>query len=124
MNSYRVIRKSDGIQVYQYQAEAMIEWPGMEYTTHDHVLTDPPQEILTQTARVYEALDFLRRFTPQERITARQAAKTDPIMEDFYALLEMAAQVHNDDADVLAGMGYMVQMGYITAERRTEVLYG
>lgn len=80
----------------------------------------------SEESPVYEwsVLDFLRRFTAQERIAARQAAKTDPILEDFWGLLDRATIVRNDDPDVLLGLGYLVQQGLLTAERMKEVMYG
>lgn len=43
MNTYRVILKSDGGEVYRYQADAPIEWQGMEFATHEHlVVPDEP----------------------------------------------------------------------------------
>jgi hypothetical protein len=36
MTTYRVIRKSDGAEVFCYSAEAAVEWQGMEFATHDH----------------------------------------------------------------------------------------
>ena len=35
-------------------------------------------------------LEYLRRFTSQERVTIRQASKTEPVLEDYLAMLELA----------------------------------
>ena len=37
MPVYNVINKASGEQVYRYHADAPVEWPGMEFSTHDHV---------------------------------------------------------------------------------------
>ncbi|MCU0957824.1 MAG: hypothetical protein MUF55_11045 [Hydrogenophaga sp.] len=42
MRTYRVTRRADGAEVYRYQAEAPVEWSGMEFATHDHTLVDEP----------------------------------------------------------------------------------
>lgn len=36
MSEYVVTRKSDGVEIYRYSADAPIEWSGMEFATHDH----------------------------------------------------------------------------------------
>ena len=72
----------------------------------------------------WSSLDFLRRFTQPERVTVRTAAKQDAVIEDFLALVNKADTVHSDDADVIAGMQYLVDQGHITATRRDEILGG
>ena len=125
MTTYIVTRKSDGAEVYRYGAEAPIEWVGFEFATHDHVQAPDPVEPQAPAA-VYEwpRLDFLRRFTPAERIAIRTERVTDPILNDFFSLLEQAITVHSNDPDTQAGMGYLVQIGKLTAARRDEILGG
>lgn len=43
MPVYNVIRKSDGVKVYAYSSDVVIEWQGMELATHDHVVDTEPQ---------------------------------------------------------------------------------
>ena len=45
MSIYAVIRKADQVEVYRYAHTAPVEWGGMEFATHDHVVqADPPVE--------------------------------------------------------------------------------
>jgi hypothetical protein len=37
MSLYHVINKATGAKVYEYAADAPIEWAGFEFETHDHV---------------------------------------------------------------------------------------
>ena len=67
-------------------------------------------------------LDFLRRFTVQERVAIRAAAATDPIIADFLDLLNRATEVHIDSPDTVAGVNYLVSIGLLSAARATEVL--
>ena len=39
-----VIRKSDQVEVYRYQADAPIEWTGMEFAAHDNTI-DPEETV-------------------------------------------------------------------------------
>lgn len=125
MPTYIVTRKSDGAEVYRYSSDAPVEWVGMEYVTHDHVVAPDPVEP-PAPVQIYEwpRLDFLRRFTMAERIPIRAARATDAVLNDFFSLLENTDIVHSNDPDTMAGMGYLVQQGYITAARRDEILVG
>lgn len=126
MTTYVVTNKISGAEVYRYSADAPIEWSGFEFITHDHAenvdVTPVVDPVVTQ--QVWSPVDFLRRFTPAERIGARAARKTDPILDDFYALLEQSPQILSDDPDVALGLGYMAQQGLLTVERMTEILNG
>lgn len=74
----------------------------------------------------WTALEFKRRFTAAERITMRTAATTDPIVADFLDILDTTglsgSKVYADDADLIAGMAYMVAQGHITQLRSDEVM--
>lgn len=125
MTTYVVTRKSDGVEVFRYGgATEPINWAGYEFATHDHTVAPDPVEppAPPAPAQQWARLDFLRRFNMTERIGIRSARTTDPILNDFFSLLEQATNVHSDDPDTLAGMGYLVQQGHITAARRDEIL--
>lgn len=74
---------------------------------------DPPAPILTQLA-------FLRRFTPEERIAIR--ASNDLVVQDFLHLLGLAQDIRLDDADTVAGVGYLESLGLLAAGRAAVVL--
>lgn len=46
MPEYIVTRKTDGAEIYRYNADAPIEWSGMEFADHDH--TEAP--VVTESA--------------------------------------------------------------------------
>lgn len=123
MSTYAVIRKADSVEVYRYLADAPIEWTGFEFALFDHVLqVEPVSEPPAPQPQEWTAVEFLRRFTAAERITARAARKTDTVLDDFYALLEQAPVVHSIDPDVALGLGYMTQQGYLAVGRAAEIL--
>lgn len=125
MTHYRAT-SPEGV-VTEYDAEL----PQPEHLTEGWRLEDvsvaepapdaPPPEPQPQE---WTAVEFLRRFTPTERITARAARKTDAVLDDFYALLEQAPVVHSIDPDVALGLGYMTQQGYLAVGRAEEILHG
>jgi hypothetical protein len=73
-----------------------------------------------KTANVYTKLEFLNRFTSQERIGIRSS--TDPVVEDFMELLNAASEVDKTYPDTVAGMTYLVSVGLLTQQRLEEIL--
>ena len=125
MTTYVVTLKSTGAEVYRYNSDAPVEWAGMEFATHDHAAQiEVVEPVATPTVEWPNAMAFLLMFTPVERITAREARKTDLVLNDFFCLLELAPTVRNDDPNVQAGLGYMAQQGYLAAARAGEILNG
>jgi hypothetical protein len=65
-------------------------------------------------------LEFLRRFTPEQRIAIR--ASTDPMVIDGRELLDMASDVSADDPDTILYVRYLQQQGFISAEDADRIL--
>ena len=65
-------------------------------------------------------LEFLRRFTPEQRIAIR--ASTDPLIIDGRELLDMASDVSADDPDTILYVRYLQQQGFISAEDADRIL--
>lgn len=72
--------------------------------------------------KVWTAYEFLTRFTQQERAILRSASATDPLVADFSQLLGAAQEVISDDPVTMQAMDYLVYAGYITNERRSEIM--
>lgn len=65
-------------------------------------------------------LEFLRRFTPQQRINIR--ASNDPVIQDGMGLLDLAQEVRTDDPDTVFFIGYLVQQALITQADADRIL--
>ena len=130
MTTYVITRKSDGQEVYRYAAEEPIEWQGMEFATHDHTAIPETSIDPVSSPTVYggrrdlTVLEFMRLFTPIERITIREAAKISPMAEDYLDLMYHADAVHLDDPTLIAALGMFEQGGVISKGRAKEVLNG
>ena len=123
---YVVTRKSDGQEVYRYNADAPIEWSGMEFADFDHTpeadasgITDAPIVAMTWTK-----LEYLRRFTQGERIAIRGAAKASPELEDYMELLSEATEVRSNDPDIISALTMLEAVGLIGSGRAQEILNG
>jgi hypothetical protein len=65
-------------------------------------------------------LEFMSRFTPEERIGIRSSS--NPVVQDIMKLLELAEFVSTSDPATQQGVGYLVYSGILTNARAAEVL--
>jgi len=125
MSVYIVTRKSDGAEVYRYNADAPVEWSGMEFATHDHAVeADNGIPDAPVVAMIRTKLEYLRRFTQEERIAIRTAAKSSAALDDYMQLMELAEEVRSDDPDVASALAMLEGVGLIGAGRAQEILNG
>ena len=130
MSMYIVTRKADGAQVYVYSAGSPIEWQGMEFATFDHVEQPEPVATVVPAPSLYggrrdlTVLEFMRLFTPVERITIRAAGAADPRAADYLDMMYHADVVHLDDPDTQTALAMFEADGILTAARRIEVNNG
>lgn len=101
----------------------------------DFVLTDgvwaapvPPEigeaiETLVRTTQI-SPTDFKLRFTSQERVAIKTALATDPVIEDFYSILDDArfTVVNLEDQNVLSFVAHLQSINLLTSDRATEIL--
>lgn len=73
------------------------------------------KQAVTGTTVLWTKYEFLSRFTSAERIGIREEAKTNPIVQDFMAMMELSGNVN----PVLArpGLNYLASIGKLTPER-------
>jgi len=122
-----VKNKATQAEIYRYSAEAPIPWSGMEFTDFDHTTEPEAHGTVTDVpvvAMTWTKLGYLRRFTQDERIAIRTAAKQVPALEDYVALLELASDVRSDDPDIVAALQMLEGAGLIGAGRAGEILNG
>lgn len=70
--------------------------------------------------------EFLRLFTPSQRIWVRQQRATDPIVDDFMYLLERSSEVRLYHPDTIAGLTYLTTLNGspITGAEKDRILAG
>lgn len=128
MSEYIVTRKSDGAEVYRYQSDTPVEWNGMEFATHDHTPAPVPNpdgsSVGAIVGRTMTQLEYLRRFTVEERVAIRAAAAHNPVLTDYLQLMELAQDINTGDADTIAAVTLLEQTGLIAPGRANEVLNG
>ena len=82
-------------------------------------------EQMAEPAKV-SPVQFKLLFTGPERVAIKAARATDPVIDDFYSIVEDPRLTHVDlglqsSMDALA---YMVGLGLLTDERKSEILTG
>ena len=98
MSEYDVFSKATGEKVFSYLADEPIAWDGLGFDEYDHVPSDVvvPPPTRYGGRRLLTKLEFLRLFSPVERVSLRTAAKSSPELEDYMALMELAQDISLD----------------------------
>lgn len=134
MKSYRVTRKNDGSLVYEYQAEAPIEWSGMSFEECVH----------TEVVQAADPENDLRAFAGRRRLTKLEfasllgaafpailaAGKTNIMAETWVKMVELATpdpdgySIDLDDPRLAEGLMTFETLGAVEAGTTERVLYG
>lgn len=81
----------------------------------DFVNTEPTiQDIL--------ALEFLLRFTTEERIALENLSSTDLIIKDFFFLLTKADTINLQNPLIIAALNYFESLNIVTTDRKHIIL--
>lgn len=128
MPEYIVRGKTDGVEIYRYNADAPIEWSGMEFAEFYHAeWSDPsPDGSINGVVlgRTLTKLEYLRRFTTEERVAIRAAAKVNPVLDDYLYMLELSEEIDLADVDIISAVNMLEQADLIAAGRAQEILNG
>ena len=119
MSNWIVSDRITGEVAYAYGADGPGHLDFYPLETYNHI---KEQVIETAVVREVSKVDYLRRFTSDERVGIRQAAKTSPVLEDYLALLELAELVNLDDTDTISAVNMLEQVGLIATGRAAEIL--
>lgn len=119
MNQYKLIDPNGNI-VNTIVLSPDHNWPIPEGHTLELLELPPIPEPGPTPILQLTQLEFLRRFTSQERISAKTS--NDPIIEDFMYLLTLAQDIRLDDPDTIAGVHYLEQQGILSVGRAEEIL--
>ncbi len=125
MTTYAVINKQTGTEVYRYSADTPIEWSGMEFATHDHVVAvefAPDGAIIGTASSVLSKREFIKRLTVTEYATIKTAALTNPTLDYYWQMFMLAADINTGDPDTVAGVQMLEQAGLIAVGRAAEIL--
>ena len=124
MSEYIVTRKSDGAEVLRYSAAQAQEVNGFDLVDYDHTEWTPEAQPPATANQTLTKLEYLRRFTVEERVAIRAAAEQNAVLADYLQLMELAQDINTGDPDTIAAVTMLEQAGLIAAGRAQEILNG
>lgn len=124
MADYIITRKSDGVEVLRYSAMQPQEVNGFDLVDYTNTEWTPDAQPVAPISRTLTKLEYLRRFTVEERVAIRAAAEQNPVLADYLQLMELAQEINTGDADTIAAVTMLEQAGLIAAGRAQEILNG
>ena len=119
MAEYIVEERDTGIVVYAYTADKATDFPEYPFAQYNHIRQKEVEA--APVPRTTTKLEYLRRFTTAERVAIRAAAATNPVLDDYLKLMELAQEINLDDPDTVAAVQMLEQSGLIAAGRAAEV---
>ncbi|MFN4325227.1 MAG: hypothetical protein ACK4FP_05005 [Azonexus sp.] len=124
MAEYIVTRKSDGAEVLRYSAAQAQEVNGFDLVDYDHTEWTPEVQPPATANQTLTKLEYLRRFTVDERVAIRAAAEQNPVLADYLQLMELATEIDTADPDTVSAVTMLEQLGLIDAGRAKEIPHG
>lgn len=87
--------------------------------------TPEPTPAPTEAPKI-SPVEFKLLFTSQERVAIKAARATDPVIDDFYDIVEDPRLTHVDLGlqSTQMALGYLAQQGLLTEARMAEILQG
>lgn len=126
MNHFRATHTSGEVVEYDAdlpQAEHLEAFWRLESISEATSTLDPGAVPAPAQAVIWTKLEYLRRFTQDERIAIRTAAKQVPALEDYMELLALATDVRSDDSDISGALAMLEAAGLIGQGRAQEILH-
>ncbi len=101
-----------------YDHKILTDNYGIGFSYINGVFSEPELQPVGSNGISLTQLEFLRRFSAEERIAIRSS--DNPIIVDFLHLLNLAQEIKTDDPDTIAGVNYLETLNLI-AEGRAAV---
>lgn len=74
------------------------------------------------TSNIISKMNFLKRFTPEEYATIKQAINTDSTVDYYWQLFMLAEELDLTFPDTINGINMLEQIGLISTGRAAEIL--
>ena len=103
-----------------YDHKILTDNYGIGFSYINGVFSEPELQPVDSNGISLTQLEFLRRFSAEERIAIRSS--DNPIIVDFLHLLNLAQEIKTDDPDTIAGVNYLETLNLIAEGRAAEIL--
>ena len=115
-----VYSQREAIRRASNRAEMEIDILDSAFDVNEYQLSVEPQDY--PNIQVLTHLQFMRRFTLQERVTIEAAALQSTAINDYVSMLRLAKFVNIKDLDVILGVNMLEQNQIIAAGRAAQIL--
>ena len=126
MSTWQVTERATGKVVYAYTADEPVEWPGMEFATHNHLLQVPEavQDMTDADWRIYVGA-FFDRFGEQKiAILSSEDAVVQALIKDASVRQYIGLRERRDELaqmiGVLVAKGFALDAAAILDTEPTE----
>lgn len=68
--------------------------------------------------------EFLMLFTGEERVAIRAERASDPVIDDFFLILEISEFIDAEESTTINGVNYLVSKNLLTPQRAATILKG
>ena len=103
-----------------YDHKILTDNYGIGFSYINGVFSEPELQPVDSNGISLTQLEFLRRFSAEERIAIRSS--DNPIIVDFLHLLNLAQEIKTDDPDTIAKVNYLETLNLIAEGRAAEIL--
>ncbi len=103
-----------------YDHKILTDNYGIGFSYINGVFSEPELQPVDSNGISLTQLEFLRRFSAEERIAIRSS--DNPIIVDFLHLLNLAQEIKTDDPDTIAGVNYLETLNLIAEGRAAVIL--
>lgn len=87
-------------------------------------LPEPPKPPEPRYETRIGKAEFLMLFTSEERVAIRAARDNDPIVSDFFLVLEISEFIDVKEETTINGVNYLVSKNLLTPQRAAVILKG
>ena len=122
MANWIVEDRITGEVAYAYGADQPDHFADYPLEQYNHIRQKEVEAV--PVPRTITKLEYLRRFTVEERVAIRAAAEQNAVLADYLQLMELAQDINTGDADTIAAVTMLEQAGLIAAGRAQEILNG
>ena len=112
MSTWQVTNRLTGEVVYAYTADEPVEWPGMEFATHNHLLQVPEavQETTDADWRIYVGAFFDRFGAEKISILSSEDAVVQALIKDASVRQYIGLRERRDELAQMIGV--LVSKGF------------
>lgn len=106
MSTWQVTKRLTGEVVYAYTADEPVEWPGMEFSTHNHLSQVPEAEPETTDAdwRIYVGAFFDRFGSEKISILSSEDAVVQALIKDASVRQYIGLRERRDELAQMIGV--------------------